>query len=229
MREGILFSFLMCVISFQSCVSLSGFEEGRSLEEGQSSVQLNFNTMQVNDLSSSDDIYDLEYFPNLEVVYKFGITDKLSGGVKLNTFGNAGFNAKYQVMGDKHSSFAMALGTEVNSFAWIGLFNVHLPLYMSYYPSSAWTINFAPRYVVQFGTAFSDETIRAVQYAGGNAGIMYGKKHKIGLDVGYHQFFGPDAESIGMVNIGIGGKFVFGGTTINPEETNKVRSRRRKS
>ena len=201
----------LAVIFLQSCVSLSGFEEGRSLREEQSSLQVNFNTMQVSDLASSDDIFNLEYFPNLEVSYKYGFTDKLDLGLKANTFGNVGINAKYQVAGDKSSAFAMALGTEFYSFAFLGLFNAHFPLYMSYYPDDKWTFNFAPRYVLQFGSGFSDETIRAVQYAGGNTGIMYGKKHKVGIDFGYHRLFGPDSESVGMINIGIGAKFVFGG------------------
>ncbi|HMP29508.1 MAG TPA: hypothetical protein PKD85_07900 [Saprospiraceae bacterium] len=119
-----------------------------------------------------------------------------------------GLNTKYQIVGDQKSSFAMAIGTEFNAFAAFRLFNAHLPLYMSYYPKDNVTINIAPRYVIQFGSGLSNDVIRAIHYAGGNAGIMFGRKHKFGLDLGYHQLFGPD-ESVGMINSGIGGKFLI--------------------
>jgi hypothetical protein len=199
------------VILLDSCVSLSGFEEGRSLKEEQSVIQLHLNSMQINDFSSTgDNIFNTDFFPNLEIGYKYGFSDAFDLGLKVNTFGNIGVNSKYQIVGDQQSSFAMSLGMEFNSFAAFRLFNAHLPLYMSYYPAEKWTLNFAPRYALQFGSGFSDDVIRALQYAGGNVGILYGRKHKIGIDFGYHQLFAPD-ESVGMINVGIGGRFLITG------------------
>ena len=217
MKKLCLLFFIAGLFFTKSCASLSGFEEGRTLKEEQSSLQVNFNTMQVNEFTSSDDgIFDFEYFPNLEVGYKYGFSEKFDLGFKANTFGNVGINAKYQIVGDKRSPFAMSLGTEIYSFAFVGLFNAHIPLYMSYYPSEKLTFNIAPRYVIQFGS-ISDDVIRSIHYVGGNTGFMYGKKNKIGLDFGYHRLFNPDGDNIGMVNIGIGAKFVFGGEKVIQE------------
>jgi hypothetical protein len=218
---------VVLILGTTSCVSLSGFEEGRSLKEEQSSIQVNFNTMQVSDVTSSD-IIDLSFFPNLEVGYKYGFSGKFDLGVKANTFGNMGVNAKYQILGDQRSDFAMALGTEFNSFLGLGLFNAHVPLYMSYYPSEKWTFNIAPRYVVQFGSGFGDDLIRAINYLGGNAGVMFGSKHKVGLDIGYHQLFGPENITTGMLNIGIGAKFLIGGNGEAMVPIEPKNNRRRK-
>nr|HMP30716.1 hypothetical protein [Saprospiraceae bacterium] len=77
-----LFLPLFLFLIFQSCVSLSGFEEGRSLKEEESVIQLHLNSMQVNESSSSsDNIFGTEFFPNFEIGYKYGFTDDFDLGI----------------------------------------------------------------------------------------------------------------------------------------------------
>jgi hypothetical protein len=194
-----------------SCVSLAGFEEGRSVGEEATSITGSISTTQSPDFSEEDiDFTGIPFFVLGELSVKHGFTDKFDVGMRINSFFNVGVNAKYQVVGDKQSKFAMSLGTEFNSFAFTRIFNAHLPVFMSYYPKDNITINLAPRFVYQFG-GIGNDSGEGITYFGGNTGIMFGKKQKIGFDFGLHRLYTPGNERIRMINIGVGAKLVFGG------------------
>lgn len=191
-----------------SCASLTGLEEGKTLGEGNSEMGVSLNFTSVPDLFDDEEIFDTTSvnatFPNIEVNYKYGITDKLDVGGKLSTNFNASAYAKYQVVGDESSTFALSPGLEVGSVAGLA-YNVSVPIYASIYPTQNFAINLAPRFMYQFITG---DTSEGLTYLGGNVGLLFGSKHKFGLDFGYYKI--SQDGSPNLLTIGLGGKFRFG-------------------
>jgi len=193
-----------------SCVSLTGFEEGRTLGEGNSEMIISGSLTRVPDLLEDEVLDTIENlsFPSIEFSYKRGVSEKLDVGAKVSTNLNVSAFAKYQVVGDRSSSFALAPGLEIGSVSGI-VYNIGVPVYLSYYPAEAIAINLTPRYVYQTVTGNAET---GNSYLGGNFGLLFGKKNKFGLDIGYYNVSGGLGGGDGqkLLSFGIGGKFKFG-------------------
>lgn len=199
---------------FTGCASLSGLQDGRTVGEnnGEFSASLNF--------SQSPDYVEWESradtageIPNLFIVTgelggRYGVSENVDITLRMNTMFNLGLGAKVQVLGDRESPTALSVGAEIGSFAlWLGLWNFQLPVYFSVHPSDNFAWYCSPRYIYQFASYAGAEA--GVTYFGGNTGLLFGRRHKFGLDLGYYRIssFG---ESIGALQFGLGGRFVFG-------------------
>jgi len=215
-----LFAVFACLFLLSSCASLTGFEEGRSLGADNSELTISGNFTRVPDLFDDEDSGGLDSldtsisFPNLEFTFKRGITDKLDVGLRASTNLNASTFAKYQVVGDKSSKFALSPGFEAGTI--LGLaYNVGVPIYATYYPNEAVAINITPRYMYQF--IVGDE-LDGASYIGGNFGFLFGKKNKFGIDIGYYNV-GTNGNSDRLVTVGLAGKFRFGDFEISSDDT----------
>ena len=205
--------FLLITSMFSSCASLTGYQDGRSIGEGNGEVNVSFNLSQspdFNDLEDSlivDDVPTLRY-PNIEIGGKYGVTERLDVTFRLNTNLNLGVGAKYQVVGDRTSPFALGLGAEAGTFGLVsGLWNVQIPLYASFHPTQRFTIYGTPRYIYQFTSIGGTE---GWNYLGGNFGILFGNRHKFGIDFGYYEVRALNVEKVSITTIGIGGRFRIG-------------------
>ena len=209
---------LLCLLLplLNSCASLSGFHTGRTVEEGNGEILLSLNLASAPDFSDDeDDILQDVFFANIEFGGRFGITEKLDAGIRVNSVLNVLMDVKYQVAGDKQSPFAMSLGGGVGTFSLISaegsLFNFQVPVYTSYHPSENIGIYFSPRYIGQFGTDFS-ETIDYLSYLGANTGLEIGKGNvRFGLDFGYYYLSGDDTglDTSRLLQFGMGMKFII--------------------
>jgi hypothetical protein len=195
------------LLFISSCASISGFEEGRSLGEGNGEFIISANVINVPGILNLDDdeedISEDFSFPNIDLSYKYGVTDKLDVGGRLTSNLNAGVFVKYQLVGDQSSRFALGTGLEAATTLGL-LYNVQIPINMSFYPSAGVCFNVAPRGIFQFATGDFSESIT---YLGGNFGVLFGKRNKFGIDIGYYKVDG-DAT---LLTYGIGGKFRMGG------------------
>lgn len=196
-----------------SCASLTGFQDGRTVgkENGDFYGSLNFSSSpDFNDWENDTVVVDVPTltFPNLEFGGRYGVGEKVDLTLRLNTNLNVGIGAKFQVIGDRQSPFAMSLGAEVGSFGIVlGLLNVQVPVYLSVHPSESFSWYLTPRYIRQFSTFASVEN--GLSYFGGNTGLLFGKRHKFGLDIGYYRLGGIE-NSVGLFQFGLGGRFAFG-------------------
>jgi len=115
----LLLAIFGSIIFLSSCVSLTGFEEGRSLGEGNSEIIISGNLTRVPDILDDEvglDSLDTSIsFPNLEFSYKRGFSDKLDVGGRFGSNLAVNAYAKYQLVGDKSSSFALAPGLEIGT------------------------------------------------------------------------------------------------------------------
>lgn len=213
------------IFYLSSCVSLTGLEEGRSLGEGNSEFGAGIAYTAAPDILDDDgEGFDSTIgYPTIDFSYKRGITDKLDVGGRLTSSLSAGLFLKYQVVGDQNSKFTMAPGLDISTFAGL-TYAIQVPLNMSVHPSKDLSINFAPRFIYQGATG---SLSTGVNYFGGNFGLLYGKRHKFGLDFGYYSV-GADGARAPLVNFGIGGKFRFGDFDTAEEPDSKSKRRKRK-
>lgn len=202
--------FCLLAIFISSCASLTGFEEGKTLGEGNKEAIISGNLTAVPDILDDEfdtiGVSDNITFPNIEFSYKYGITDKLDVGGRISTTLTTSAYAKYQLVGDKSSKFALAGGVEIGTFAGLA-YTVGIPVYASIYPTDAITININPRFLFQTATGVGGE---GVTYLGGNAGLLFGKRHKFGLDFGFYSLGGGSGSNANLLTFGLGGKFRFG-------------------
>jgi len=218
MKKHFLFLFFALVgASFflTNCASLTGFQDGRTVgkDNGEFSVSLNFAQSpdfdEWEDSADSFDVIPNQYFGNIEFGGRYGVAEKVDLTLRLNTSLNLGIGVKAQVVGDQESKFALAVGAEVGTFALVsGLWNVQIPVFLSVHPAENLAWYLSPRYIYQF-TSYAGAD-NGLSYVGGNTGLLFGKRHKFGLDVGYYRV-GTDGERIGALQIGLGGKFAIGG------------------
>ncbi len=201
------------VLFLASCASLTGFQDGRTVgkDNGDFYASLNFSTSpNFNEWEDDTAVVDVPTLtiPNLELGGRYGVGEKVDVTLRLNTNLNVGIGAKFQVIGDRQSPFAMSLGAEVGSFGIVlGLLNVQVPVYLSVHPSESFSWYLTPRYIRQFSTFAGVEN--GLSYLGGNTGLLFGKRNKFGLDIGYYRLGGIE-NSIGLVQFGLGGRFAFG-------------------
>jgi hypothetical protein len=210
--------FLLLVLAglalfFSNCASLTGFQDGRTVGQnnGELSASINFsqspNFDDWGDSSDSTNIPTL-LFPSLEFGGRYGVAEKVDLTLRINTNLNLGLGAKFQVVGDRESAFALALGAELGTFGLItGLWNVQVPLYLSVHPKENFAWYLTPRYIYQFSSFIGAEN--GLSYTGANTGLLFGNRNKFGLDIGYYRI-GTDGESIGALQIGFGGRFALG-------------------
>lgn len=199
------------------CASLTGFQDGRTVGKNNGEFSASLNVSQSPDFKDLEDNYNNDsvnidipnfFFPNFEFGGRFGVGQKVDIGLRLNTNLNLGVSVKAQVVGDRESDFALALGAEVGTFGLIsGLWNVQIPVYLSVHPTPKFAYYLSPRYIYQFTSYAGAEN--GASYAGGNTGVLLGGRNKFGIDIGYYRA-GIDNGTIGLLQIGIGGKFTIG-------------------
>lgn len=227
-----LFAGYVFLFVLSSCASLTGFQDGRTMGEdnGDGAISLNFTQgpafSNFGDSLQAENIVSVP-FPNIEVGGRYGVIDKLDLMVKVNTNLNFAIGAKYQLWGEPQSKFAFAAGAEAGTFGlFLGIWNLHLPLYASYHPSEKIAFYASPRYVYQFNSF--GEILSSWNYLGGNAGILMGRKHKFGVDFGYYRVSIPELNNPILINIGVGGKFFFGNDDKEPSPLKKKSKSRKK-
>jgi hypothetical protein len=222
MRKLNVFYLLIIVatsIFMESCASISGLQDAKSVGENRTEITGALSLYKAPDfqddaLDSGSSEIPIPLFPIAEVSGRYGLSEKFDIGLKINSVLNTGIHAKYQFLGDRNSKIAMAVGGEFGLFGLTtSLINVQVPLFFSYHPSPKISLYANPRYVYQAETSLSllGESA-SLNYLGGNAGLLFGTKHKFGIDIGY---FGIGQGALGtdlsLFSIGLGGKFSFGG------------------
>jgi len=218
--------FLLIIIA-TGCASLTGYQDGKSVGEGNGEIAVSLNLSQspsFNELEDSTGIVDIPSFsfPNIEVGGRYGVTEKLDILVRVNTNFNFNAGVKYQLVGDRNSAFAIGVGAELGTFGlFSSLWNAQIPVYASYHPTEKFSIYLAPRYIYQFS---SFAGLEGWSYLGGNFGLLFGNKNKFGFDVGIYRVGANETGRIGLTSFGVGGKFGLGNNY--PESSSKNRSKK---
>ena len=228
-KNGSHLLMLLVLILFSGCASLTGYQDGKSVGDGNGEIAVSLNLSQspsFTDLEDSSGVVDIPSFtfPNIEVGGRYGVTEKLDVLIRLNTNFNFNAGVKYQLVGDRTSDFALGIGAELGTFGLLsGLWNAQIPIYASYHPTEKFAIYLAPRYIYQF-TSFAG--LEGWSYVGGNFGLLFGNKNKFGIDVGIYKVGAEGTGKIGLTSFGIGGKFGLGSNYAESSSKSKSKKKR---
>jgi hypothetical protein len=208
----ILFAGSAVIIAlFGSCASMTGYLTGRTVGRNQAEIMGSLNYSQTPEFDfDSDDTTDVDNFgfPNVELGFRYGVAEKVDLGLRMNSNLNILLDARFQVLGDQHSPAALSLGFGAGTFGlFVALWNVQLPLYLSFHPTEYLDIYVSPRYIAQFA---SGDIGGSLNYLGGNAGILFGRRVRFGFDAGIYDV-GTKGESIRLPTFGFGVKIPLNG------------------
>lgn len=213
MESKNLILLILILLTKSGCLSFTGYEDGKTIGKGklESMPSLNFNKApSITFFENEKELNGIPIliYPNLAMSYKYGINNKTDIYSEVGTNLNVTGGLKHQLMGNRSSTFALSIGCEVGVLALnnSSILNFQIPIYSSYHPSEKVSLYLSPRYVYQLK---SPEDVNNYNYYGGNFGILYGKKHKIGLDLGIYEVKVRDLGRLPIFNIGIAGKFIF--------------------
>lgn len=196
---------------FSNCASVTGFQTGRTVGHNNGEMLISLNASSTPEFDfDSDDTTDVEnfYFPNLELSGRYGVAEKVDIGLRVNTNFNVAADVRYQVLGDRQSPVAFAVGGGVGTFGlFSALWNVQIPLYFSFHPTETLDIYISPRYISQFAAG---DLTGSLSYFGGNAGILFGRRTKFGLDAGIYNISTTGEDILPIATFGFGVKIPFG-------------------
>ena len=139
-----LIAILFSILLLNSCASLTGYQDGRAIGEGNGEAMVSLNLSQSPSFSDLDETVGEEFdiprflFPNIELGGRYGLAEDIDVTLRMNTNLNLGVGIKYQILGDRFSKYALGTGLEVGTFGLIsGLWNTQVPLYASIHPSAS--------------------------------------------------------------------------------------------
>ncbi len=129
--------------------------------------------------------------PYAHFAYEYGINEKLDAGISISSAFNTLINAKYQIVGDQDSKFALSLnpGAEIQ-FAGqeeVAFVRPHFSLPMSYDLSNKFSLLLEPKYIYQ--------PIDGTHFPGFTGGLQVGLKNGWSLGLGASSFY-PIVENV---------------------------------
>lgn len=213
-RSWFLAAFCTFCLSWYGCGSYSSMQTARTVERGSGEVGLNlFLPYGIIDAIAQTADKDRTNFtvPYLQLTGKVGITEKMDVGLSLSTFGQLGLEAKYQILGDQESLFALAAGGAINTF-FFTYYDFQLPVHASVHPVENLGIYITPKYIGQFVSNFGLASTY-FDYTGLSTGVVYGDKVKVGGEITMAfplgKFYRVDVFP-NLYNFGVGVKWRLG-------------------
>lgn len=208
------FIIFMFVILLSSCGTFSGMQTGRTVEH--QAVEIGLSYYRPTGIFNALNIKKKDGSKPLKLGYvqfngKYGITDHLDAGISLNTYGLIGLEAKYQLLGDQESLFALSVGGSLNTFFFY-YYELQIPVYASVHPLPELAIYVSPKYSSQFLSFLGLSGVSYNSYLGLSGGVMYGDRVKVGLD---GTLMHPTKKVLGTTifpnfyNIGVGVKWTL--------------------
>ena len=201
MQKILIYFFLaFCLAFLWSCASITGFEEARTVGEGNHEISPSLNAVVVNNFFSDDEEF---FYPKLDIKYRYGLTENLDLGVRASSTFNLSAFAKAKIWDSKDGTLALGGGLEFASTLGAS-FETHLPLFFSYYPNDNVTFNFSPRLINLFAIELTDE--ENFTYLGANTGLLIGKGNtRVGFDLGFYSSVRENRSY--LITAGVGVKF----------------------
>ena len=204
LRSSFFLFFVFFCFLFQNCITLSSFQAGRTLGEGNWEMEFSGSGFITNSVRSSLFISPQEEGLQLllygELNNYYGVTNNLDIGLRLSTSIYGAFTIKQQLIGGKNSNGALALGGSFGAFndhysGW----DVRLPVYFSFHSKEA-IFYLNPNYIFQFGGQLMGNR----RLYGFNMGMVFtGKKVSLAFDSGLYNFHDNEGTVRPMGTIGM--------------------------
>ncbi len=207
----------MAIVCTTGCLQISTFQTAKTIGKGGGEIGLAIGGFGISD-GFSDNAVGTGAF---EIMGRMGVGEKTDIGLKISHFSSYLLDVKFQIVGDRQSTFAMATGPGIGMYAFFGdgfLLQGTIPLHMSVHPSDRFAFYLTPRYSTQFSTG----SFSGLHYLGGSVGIEAGANVRFGADISYmrllNTFTGSngifDEFGIALYQVGVGVKFRIGAGRI---------------
>jgi hypothetical protein len=197
------------------CAQFSGFQTGRTAGKGGGEIYLALAAVNTAaDINFESDSSSFEtgslLIPNLEAGGRYGVGERFDIGLRFSTSLSFLVDAKYQLVGDQESLFAMSVGGTIGyqGFAVVGLWQGQIPLFFSLHPNEKLAFYFSPKYITQFSSALEAGSIN---YGSFSTGAEFGERVKFVVDFSLAKILN-EQELFDVLNfwqVGIGVKFAF--------------------
>jgi hypothetical protein len=206
-----LLVLLFTTVLLTGCLSLSTIQSGKTLGKDNSELAVSGSYGKFSQISVLDNEGDFDNKPLFAVRSQYGVSQRLDLGFRLNQNTFVGPTVKWQIMGDKESTFASSVGLDIGfnffSFAF-GNFTYYatIPLFLSYHPKKNISFYLTPRYLIASEYIFVDQSITPgwgdnYTQLGSSYGIILGDKHKIAVEASSYgkYFYKPSIFTIGYI------------------------------
>ena len=214
-----LVALFLGTLLLSSCAQFSGFQTGRTAGRNGGDIYFAVAGLSTeadieigSDSTGSVDVNPSVVVPVVEVGGRFGLAERFDIGLRFSTSLSFLVDAKYQIVGDQESVFAMSLGGTIGyqGLGIIGLWQGQVPLFFSVHPNEKVGIYFSPKFISQFGDDLIDASIN---YGSFSSGIELGQKVKFVLDFSYAKILNDQEvfDVLSFWQIGAGVKIAFSG------------------
>jgi len=174
----------LLVLIFTGCASMSTMQTARVTEKGKFDYLVDGGFSHYVTPQSPTDFLNSFRFAELGV--RYGVSDHLDAGLKINSGFTMLLDLKYQLLGDKNSILAgsVGLGGSYMSFkfedARTRQYHALLPFYFSYHPVDWISLYCSPKYIFEISNNYDFKTnegdIGFSHWYGASGGIRIGKR-----------------------------------------------------
>lgn len=194
------FFYLLFILPiFNGCFLMTSLQDGNTL--GKKNVSMTFSAHGVKGtLPTFDPDYEgpkrvPKYRPVFQYSSRFGVSEKLDLGFKLNNSHLLDLTSKYQLIGSRFTKHGLSTGLDVS------IAGIHIPLYYSY--------RFDPSASIYVNTFYSPFFIPSINI---NSGFILGQsKTQLALEFGYQRYFRLESlEDFNGITFGVGILHNFG-------------------
>ena len=192
MRKSLLLNWrnlaiVALVAGMTSCASISTMQTARTTEQGSFGFGAGGSVVKF-DTEIADSTVSLAG-PLMEVMLRYGVTDKLDVGFKAGLIGTTGLDAKYMLVGDHESVFALSAGASAGYLSGdingseFSIIDFSVPVYASIHPTSWFSVYATPRYLLRI-TSDVDGSITG-NWFGTTAGVRLGGRVGVVAEYSY--------------------------------------------
>lgn len=207
-------SVAIVVALFSSCASMSSMQTARVTNQGEVAFGVGGGYVSTDIQLGEAETIEIAA-PLMEVTARYGITERLDVGAKLGIIGTAGLDAKYQFLGDRHSTLASSAGLGVyylsltsssgDTESESSIVDLHIPVYLSVHPTDFFAFYAVPKFIVRrnnYSVNATSETASS-NWMGVTTGIRLGRKTGFFAEYSYFGTSSYDAP-LGQFMLGIG-------------------------
>lgn len=175
------------LLTMFSCVTVNQIEDGKTVgkDKGEFGVSIH-NGGKVSDLALQDTVFGL---PSVELIGKYGLSDRLEIGGKIDASGNIGLSTKFQFLGNQTSIIASSLGVDFggNVFPYVVVEGIGYYLSLnsnnSIHVHEKVCIFMNPKYLFSGFPQFNpkrSENYKSIFYT---YGLIIGQKNRFGIGI----------------------------------------------
>lgn len=198
LAKAIYLLLLLVFILLSSCLPMATMQTGRTVGKGKLVESVGFGAGH-----TRHPIYGLHGFFSFDYIslpsgllsFRYGLSDRFDLGLKFGPGSPWLLESKYQLLGDRTSSFALSAGLTISHIdvseddRRTALIDYGLPLCTSWHPSEVFALYLSPKWIyrdrINSSKLYADGFIK--HWYGATLGTEFGKRRKFYLEYSHFQ------------------------------------------